>query len=373
MICKNILSYLSILLFTIMISISSCPVSVHAAAGYDKVAGENETASSKEVKSYGMVPVHSQDIEDGSYEIEMKSSSSFFRTEKVILTVKKGKMTALLYMYSSSYTHLYMGSAEDAAKAGYSDYIASKKKSGYCTFTIPVEDLNAEISCAAFSKKKSKWYDRTILFDASTLSDQDALKIDLPDYDLIDKAVTAYNDAKNADSDENSTSASDSSTSAGTDTTAQTKTEAMKIDYEDGEYSIDVDMTGGSGRASISSPTLLVVQDGKAYAELTWSSTYYDYMIVGGTKYENQSSDGGNSTFLIPISTMDEAFPVIADTTAMGDPVEIEYQLTFYSDSIGNKNLIPQEAAKRVLVVALIMIVIGFIINRFFRRSRYKV
>lgn len=35
---------------------------------------------------------------------------------------------------------------------------------------------------------------------------------------------------------------------------------------------------------------------------------------------------------------MDEALPVIADTTAMGAPHEIDYNLTFYSDSIGSKS-----------------------------------
>ena len=54
----------------------------------------------------------------------------------------------------------------------------------------------------------------------------------------------------------------------------------------------------------------------------------------------------------------------------MGDPIAIEYSLTFYQESIGEKGLIPQEAAKSVLVVALIIIVIGFILNLFMNRYR---
>ena len=138
----------------------------------------------------------------------------------------------------------------------------------------------------------------------------------------------------------------------------------------DGEYAIDVNMTGGSGRASISSPTLLIVRDGRAYARLIWSSTYYDYMIVDGETYHNLTTDGGNSVFEIPITVMDQAMPVIADTTAMGDPLEIEYTLTFYSDSVGDKGRIPQEAAKKVLLIALVILVAGGILNHMLKRKR---
>ena len=51
--------------------------------------------------------------------------------------------------------------------------------------------------------------------------------------------------------------------------------------------------------------------------------------------------------------------------TAMGTPHEINYTLTFYSDSIGSKSQMPQEAAKRVVAVALVIIVGGGILNYF--------
>lgn len=88
------------------------------------------------------------------------------------------------------------------------------------------------------------------------------------------------------------------------------------------------------------------MKDGKAYAKLVWSSSNYDYMIVGNRKYINTSLDGGNSTFKIPIAVMDSEMPVIADTTAMGTPHEISYRLTFYSESIDSKSQLPQEAGK---------------------------
>ena len=141
--------------------------------------------------------------------------------------------------------------------------------------------------------------------------------------------------------------------------------EAFTLDKEDGEYSIQVDLEGGSGKASVTSPTLITVQEGSVTAHIQWSSSNYDYMIVDGEKYLPVNEEGGNSEFEIPVLAMDEAMPVIADTTAMGTPHEINYTLTFYSDSIGSKSQMPQEAAKRVVAVALLIIIGGGILNYF--------
>lgn len=139
----------------------------------------------------------------------------------------------------------------------------------------------------------------------------------------------------------------------------------VKTDLTNGEYSIQVDLEGGSGKASVSSPTLMLVKDGRMYAELQWSSSNYDYMIVDGEKFLNESEKGRNSVFTIPITVLDDKMEVIADTLAMGAPHEINYTLTFYEDSIGSKGQLPQEAAKRVVAVALIIIVGGGILNYF--------
>lgn len=151
---------------------------------------------------------------------------------------------------------------------------------------------------------------------------------------------------------------------------AKQPVEPMKVNLEDGEYSIEVAIAGGSGKAGVSSPTLLIVKDGCTYARLVWSSSYYDYMIVGTRKYLNLSEEGVNSSFEIPIAAMDEEMTVIADTTAMGTPHEIEYTLTFYMDSIGAKSQMPQEAAKRVVVIALVIIVGGGILNHYVQKKR---
>lgn len=113
--------------------------------------------------------------------------------------------------------------------------------------------------------------------------------------------------------------------------TASTNTENDTdiFDLTDGEYAIDVTMTGGSGKATIQSPTLLTLNDGIAYATITWSSSNYDYMIVDGQKYLNESEEDANSHFTIPIADLTQDVPVIADTLAMGTPHEVQYVLTF--------------------------------------------
>lgn len=388
-----------------------CPLPVYGAEGYEDVAKSSETAGSKDVLQYGMVPVYGRDLKDGTYDIEVKSSSSFFRIQEASLTVKDGKMSAVLQLYSESYEYVYPGSAAEAAKASLDDYISFQETDTGSQFTLPVEALDAEVPCAAFSVRRKKWYDRTLVFYASSLP-ADALKITLPDYDLIEKALEdsglteqaeekqqkaqeAVNSASSS-SYETQSSSSEGATSGSTGTSSGESVssgstgissgesissreeaftfasdDAMPIDRPDGEYSIDVDLAGGSGRASISSPTLLIVHDGKAYAKLLWSSTYYDWMKVGNHTYLNNSTDGGNSTFVIPISAMDEAIPVIADTTSMGDPVAIDYVLTFYSENIGNKGQIPQEAAKKVIIAALLIIAAGGILNLAVQRKRH--
>ena len=40
---------------------------------------------------------------------------------------------------------------------------------GAHTFTVPVDALDEGIACAAFSNKKEKWYERTLVFRSDSL------------------------------------------------------------------------------------------------------------------------------------------------------------------------------------------------------------
>ncbi len=128
--------------------------------------------------------------------------------------------------------------------------------------------------------------------------------------------------------------------------------EPVPIGMKDGEYAIGISMEGGSGKVTITSPATLIVEDGKAYAELEWSSTYYDYMKVGGETYL-RLNDEGYSTFQIPITALDEPMVVIGDTTAMSVAHEIEYRLTFHTDEITSLSDTPQAAAKKCVIMGL--------------------
>lgn len=111
-------------------------------------------------------------------------------------------------------------------------------------------------------------------------------------------------------------------------TEAQTAAAEPDTSLEDGEYTVNVELEGGSGRASVDSEAKVKVTDGQAYATIVWSSTYYDYMLVDGKKYTNEN-EGGNSTFTFPIAGVPCTMDVVGDTTAMSQPHEIDYTLTF--------------------------------------------
>ncbi len=230
-------------------------------------------------------PVSASDLNDGTYTITVDSSSSMFNVTDCQLTVADGKMTAVMTMGGTGYQYLFMGKGADAEESGYIPF--EETSDGANTFTVPVESLNTEIDCSAFSKKKEEWYDRTLVFRADSLP------------------AEAF---KNAPSSASS-------------------------DIEDGEYTVEVTLEGGSGKSSVESPAKLTVENGKAFAEIVWNSPNYDYMIVDGEKVLPFNTDG-NSSFKIPVSEFDSKIDVKADTTAMSEPHEIEYTLYFNSESI---------------------------------------
>lgn len=257
----------------------------------ETVAATEETAEQQSVGTEGMTPVLASELRDGVYQIQVDSSSSMFRIEACELTVNDGSMTADMKMGGTGYLKLYMGTGEEAAKAPEEKMIPFEEAAdGSHHFTVPVEELDKELDCAAFSKKKEKWYDRVLVFRADSLP------------------ADALTDA------------------------AQVTAESLGL--ADGCYTVEVSMEGGSGRVSVESPAKLVVKDQKAVAEVVWSSPNYDYMKVGEEKFLPVNQGGETSVFEIPVTVFDRKMAVAADTTAMSTPHEIEYTLLFDSSSI---------------------------------------
>lgn len=256
----------------------------------DQVASKDEMIEQEEVVSDEMTPIYADQLEEGTYPIEVLSSSSMFRIIDCQLTVAKGEMTAEVTLSSDGYLKLFMGTGEEAVKAPEEDYITFELNSdGKQVYTVPVEALDKGIDCAAYSKRKEKWYDRTLVFSAATL----------PQEALPASAVVT----------------------------------AESLGLEDGEYTVEVKLEGGSGRASVESPTKLVIEDGTATATITFGSSNYDYMLVNEEKYEPVNTEG-NSSFEIPVTSFDWKMPVTADTVAMSTPHEIDYTLFFDSATI---------------------------------------
>lgn len=234
------------------------------------------------------------ELADGVYTAEFNTDSSMFHVNeskdgKGELTVENGQMTIHVSLVSKNIVNLYLGTAEDAQKDGAELLEPTTDKVTYSDgyeeevygFDIPVPAIGEEFDVALVGTKGT-WYDHKVSVD-----DPQPL-------------------------------------------------EAENTDLADGSYTAEVALEGGSGRATVDSPAELTVEDGEITATIVWSSPYYDYMIVDDERYEPVNEDG-NSTFEIPISALDTAVEVSADTTAMSQPHLIDYTLTFDSSTLEEK------------------------------------
>lgn len=260
------------------------------AAPSAKNTQNQESGSRGDAVKDGMEPVTADALKDGVYEVRVDSSSGMFRITECELTVQDGAMSAVMTMSGTGYLKLYMGTGAEAEQASEADFIPFVENAdGEHTFRVPVEALDKEINCSAFSRKKETWYDRVLVFCSGSLP------------------AEAFADGEAAT--------------------------AKSLKLEDGSYTVAVRLEGGSGRAAVETPAALRIEDGKAFAVITWGSSNYDYMKVDGEKLDLINT-GGNSSFEIPVRVFDRKMPVIADTIAMSEPHEVEYTLVFDSTTI---------------------------------------
>ena len=256
----------------------------------EAIAGTTEAAATETAQNEAQLP-------DGVYTAEFSTDSSMFHVSeacdgKGTLMVKDGVMTIHISLGSKKILNLYPGLAEDAAKDGavllepttdtvtYSDGMTEEVYG----FDVPVPVIGEEFDLALIGTK-GKWY---------------AHKVKVSD-PVAEGAADTF------------------------DLSA----------VEDGSYTIELTMEGGSGRASIQSPAQLAIADGAAMAILEWSSPNYDYMLVNGEKYLPVNTEG-NSVFEVPVEALDAPLTMIGDTVAMSTPHEVEYTVTFHSDTLQN-------------------------------------
>lgn len=279
-------------MMTAGILFAACVIGIHGGVcGSEevdsKVASALEMTVPEEVVREDMVPIYAKDLFDGTYEIDVLSSSSMFDIAKCELIVAEDEMKAVLTMGGSgnAYLKLFLGSGEEAAKASEEEYISFiLDESGNQLYEVPVEALDMGIACAAFSRRKEKWYDRTLVFD-STKIPVDAYKNDV--------MLTAED-----------------------------------LALEDGCYTAEVRLEGGSGKTKVQTPAALQVKDGVVTAELVICSPHYSFVEIDDTKYERLESQE-DSVFEILVAGFDFKIPIIANSTAMGVSTEIAYTLFF--------------------------------------------
>ncbi len=221
----------------------------------------------------------SGELEDGIYTADFNTDGSMFHVNeayngKGVLTVKDGKMTIHVSLPSKNTVNLFYGLAEDAKKEG-ADLIQPTTDTVHYPdgtteevngFDIPVPYLDKEFDCALVGTK-GKWYDHKV--------------------SVSSPAATV----------------------------------------KDGSYKAEVTLSGGTGKASVESPAKLEVENGIITATVVWSSSNYEYINIGETRYDRLKTDG-NSTFKIPVK-LDEDIKISALTTAMSEPHLIDYTLRF--------------------------------------------
>ncbi len=130
-------------------------------------------------------------IDGASYKVTAETGADMFKVVDCTLVSTKDKgMEAVITLSKQGYDYLYMGKAEEAAKADKNNWIPFNEVNGKYTYTIPVKALNTGIEVASHSKKYNKWYDRTITFKSEGMQFQ-GLKEDSYEY-VKDAANQVY-------------------------------------------------------------------------------------------------------------------------------------------------------------------------------------
>lgn len=254
----------------------------------NQVPASDSAAQAEDAASGGSV------LEDGVYLADFDTDGSMFHVNetcdgKGTLTVSKGSMTIHIVMPSKNVLNLFLGTAADAQAEGAVllapvtetvEYDDGTSEEVYA-FDVPVPALDTEFDCALIGKK-GVWYDHK---------------------------VSVSNPVK-----------------------AEDASSASVAVFTDGSYRMDVALEGGSGKASVASPADILVENGRCFATVVWSSSHYEYMLIGDTRYDPLPQDG-NSAFLIPI-VPDVVMEVSALTTAMSQPHLIDYTLYFDSSTM---------------------------------------
>ena len=248
-------------------------------------------------------------LADGTYTVETETNNRMFKVISTKLTVKNGKMEALIMLSGTGYDHLYLGYAKDV-EANQDQWIKWKDEIPYTTadgqektgrtYVIPVSALDQAIPVTVYSKSRKQWFERTI-----TLKSEGIKKVETEE----------VNPGPSAAPTETPTSPTTPAPS-----TAPSQPARPAGVPADGVYTTTAE-TGTTMFRVVE--IILTVKNGKMSAEITLSGTGYDYLYMGtaaeaagnenqwiGFKDKEKSyiEDGEEKTgrsYIIPISTLD--------------------------------------------------------------------
>ena len=248
-------------------------------------------------------------LADGTYTVETETNNQMFKVISTKLTVKNGKMEALIMLSGTGYDHLYLGYAKDV-EANQDQWIKWKDEIPYTTadgqektgrtYVIPVSALDQAIPVTVYSKSRKQWFERTI-----TLKSEGIKKVETEEVNP-GPSTAPTETPTSPTTPAPSTAPSQPARPAGVPadgvytTTAETGTTMFRV--------VEI---------------ILTVKNGKMSAEITLSGTGYDYLYMGtaaeaagnenqwiGFKDKEKSyiEDGEEKTgrsYIIPISTLD--------------------------------------------------------------------
>ena len=248
-------------------------------------------------------------LADGTYTVETETNNRMFKVISTKLTVKNGKMEALIMLSGTGYDHLYLGYAKDV-EANQDQWIKWKDEIPYTTadgqektgrtYVIPVSALDQAIPVTVYSKSRKQWFERTI-----TLKSEGIKKVEAEE----------VNPGPSAAPTETPTSPTTPAPS-----TAPSQPARPAGVPADGVYTTTAE-TGTTMFRVVE--IILTVKNGKMSAEITLSGTGYDYLYMGtaaeaagnenqwiGFKDKEKSyieagEEKTGRSYIIPISTLD--------------------------------------------------------------------
>lgn len=281
------------------------------------VKDETETPEEPEIPD--------KEIENGDYNVTVDSNASMFKVVNCVLTKKDGQMSAVITLSGTGYDYLYMGTAEDAAKADKSSMIPFvENAAGKYTYTVPVSAFDTPIKVAAHSIKNDKWYDRELTFKSDGMEKIDK---ETPEPDPVEPVLPV-----NPDKEKPSTP--DNESGHVTDLNGGTVRVDSSTTLKDGVYTPDqFSWSGGTGRVSISCDKI-TIKNGQAYATIVFSSGSYSYIKANGNIYYGANT-GSTSTFVVPVQ-LNKNNTIIGMTTAMSTAHEITYNIFIYLAAAGS-------------------------------------